>query len=261
MLSYFREIRNSLLTMGGVRKYLLYAIGEILLVMIGILLALQVNKWNQSRLDELKEQELLNAIYQDMRLRHFYQEEGYQFYKDVLKSAEQVLLLINDPQPIYDSDTLDQNIKILFKRWLGSAGGKTNIYDLLIGTGQLELLTSKALRDELSRFNSHLEYLSQYEEFQSNFVDNHLSPFINQYVNQLSFSAKSFDLDSSLYNSRFESSYDKLLDSREFSNLLIELMRHTRVLVNTYRRMGNQLAAIDSIAIAANPSIISVKIE
>ena len=51
MLTFFRRIRKGLLTDGATSKYLLYAIGEILLVMIGILLALQVNNWNEERRD------------------------------------------------------------------------------------------------------------------------------------------------------------------------------------------------------------------
>jgi hypothetical protein len=44
----FRRIREKLIASGSITKYLLYAIGEILLVVIGILIALQVNNWNES---------------------------------------------------------------------------------------------------------------------------------------------------------------------------------------------------------------------
>ncbi len=49
MLRFFRRIRQALINNGSMKKYILYAIGEILLVMIGILLALQVNNWNESQ--------------------------------------------------------------------------------------------------------------------------------------------------------------------------------------------------------------------
>ena len=42
------------------RKYLIYAVGEVLLVMIGILLALQVNNWNQSRIQKITENNMLH---------------------------------------------------------------------------------------------------------------------------------------------------------------------------------------------------------
>jgi hypothetical protein len=49
MLSFFRKIRFEFMSTNKTRKYLKYAIGEIILVMIGILLALQVNTWNETR--------------------------------------------------------------------------------------------------------------------------------------------------------------------------------------------------------------------
>lgn len=49
MLKFFRQIRQKQLAEGKLSRYLIYAVGEILLVMIGILLALQVNNWNESR--------------------------------------------------------------------------------------------------------------------------------------------------------------------------------------------------------------------
>ncbi len=51
MFSFFRKIRLSLFSQSPSAKYIIYATGEILLVVIGILIALQVNNWNQDRLD------------------------------------------------------------------------------------------------------------------------------------------------------------------------------------------------------------------
>jgi hypothetical protein len=53
MLPFFRQIRQRLLTDNKFSKYMLYVVGEILLVAIGILIALQGNKWNQTGTPEL----------------------------------------------------------------------------------------------------------------------------------------------------------------------------------------------------------------
>ena len=55
MIKFFRNIRQSLLSESKFSKYLLYAIGEIALVMIGILLALRVSNWNESRKERVQE--------------------------------------------------------------------------------------------------------------------------------------------------------------------------------------------------------------
>ena len=64
MLSFLRKIRKSLIESSLAGRYLPYAIGEILLVMIGILLALQVNNWNEKR----KATELQIDILNDLKL-------------------------------------------------------------------------------------------------------------------------------------------------------------------------------------------------
>ena len=66
MIQFFRKIRRNLLNGGETTKYLKYAIGEIMLVMIGILLALQVNNWNEKRKQNQKEIVNLLAIKDDL---------------------------------------------------------------------------------------------------------------------------------------------------------------------------------------------------
>ena len=65
MIKFFRRIRQNLLTENKTGKYFKYAIGEIVLVMIGILLALQVSNWNQERKDRISERKLLDNIHRD----------------------------------------------------------------------------------------------------------------------------------------------------------------------------------------------------
>ncbi len=56
MIKFFRKIRQRLLTENKFSKYLIYAIGEIILVVIGILIALQINNWNE--LNKIKKSEI-----------------------------------------------------------------------------------------------------------------------------------------------------------------------------------------------------------
>ena len=67
MIKFFRKIRQNLISENRFSKYIMYAIGEIGLVVIGILLALQINNWNLNRLDRIAEGKLLVNILQDLK--------------------------------------------------------------------------------------------------------------------------------------------------------------------------------------------------
>lgn len=67
MPTFLRKIRRSLINSGAARKYMLYAIGEVLLVMIGILLALQVNNWNEERRAKKQLEQNLISLAEDIR--------------------------------------------------------------------------------------------------------------------------------------------------------------------------------------------------
>ena len=68
MLTLLRKIRRSLINSNSTRKYLLYAIGEIGLVVIGILIALQINNWNEEQKDIQYERKILSEFREDLIL-------------------------------------------------------------------------------------------------------------------------------------------------------------------------------------------------
>ncbi len=66
MIKFFRKIRQKLLSENKFSKYLIYAIGEIVLVVIGILIALQINNWNEGRKEFNKSKALLEEFKRDL---------------------------------------------------------------------------------------------------------------------------------------------------------------------------------------------------
>ena len=67
MISLFRKIRQKLLAQNKLTRYLVYALGEILLVVIGILIALQVSNWNENRKANIKQTELVRQLLNDAK--------------------------------------------------------------------------------------------------------------------------------------------------------------------------------------------------
>ena len=100
MLTFLRRIRKGLLSDGAIPKYLLYAIGEIALVVIGILIALQINNWNEERKDRSKEQWIIQNIYDELNENYLYLD-GYSVQlESAIKNAKS-LLEVTGPEPQY----------------------------------------------------------------------------------------------------------------------------------------------------------------
>jgi hypothetical protein len=92
MIKLFRHIRQRYISEGKTKKYLLYAIGEIILVVIGILIALQINTWNENRKDKIKEQvylkNLINELTEDIDSNKQYVLDRYSKKVEVLKKGK-----------------------------------------------------------------------------------------------------------------------------------------------------------------------------
>jgi len=105
MIKFFRRIRQNLLSEGKTGTYLKYAIGEIILVVIGILIALQINNWNEQR----KEQNLVENFIDRVRL---------DINKDKIELARIIEIQKNNKQHIeyllisLESETLDNQTKV-----------------------------------------------------------------------------------------------------------------------------------------------------
>jgi hypothetical protein len=98
MINFFRKIRRNLLSERKTHKYLKYAIGEIVLVVLGILIALQINNWNENRKLRNLEHKLLidirsNLIASDLNLKFnlAYNKNTITNYENILKHIEEDL--------------------------------------------------------------------------------------------------------------------------------------------------------------------------
>ena len=92
-----------MLSEGKIGKYLKYAIGEIILVVIGILIALQINTWNNQQIDRNKEQEYLQNLVEDIKAQLHLVNAQIIHEKKMKSKVEKALVHINSGQISADS--------------------------------------------------------------------------------------------------------------------------------------------------------------
>ncbi len=91
MITFFRNIRQKLVSENKTAKYLKYALGEIALVMIGILLAMQINNWNQNRLHKNEFNNILETINQDLKRDTLVAGALIKYYTQIEKNSLKII--------------------------------------------------------------------------------------------------------------------------------------------------------------------------
>ncbi|MGB5171664.1 MAG: DUF6090 family protein [Eudoraea sp.] len=142
MIKFFRKIRQQLLTENKFSKYLLYAIGEIVLVVIGILIALQINNWNQKKLLVKKEIEVLKTFENQFKedLKEF--DQGLMFYRGAKNSIEIIINHLENNIPYNDS--LGQHF-FISTRIYGESDLDDNVFENLKSVG-VDLISNEYIR-------------------------------------------------------------------------------------------------------------------
>lgn len=147
MIKFFRKIRQQLLSENKFSKYLIYAIGEIVLVVFGILIALQINNWNQGKLKVEKEIEILKSFESQFEqdLNQF--DESLTVYGGAKNSVEIILNHLENNLPYSDSLKLH-----FFKstRFYGSSDLDNNVFETVQSLG-IDIISNKEIRREIVR--------------------------------------------------------------------------------------------------------------
>ncbi len=157
-------------------KYLLYAVGEIILVVIGILLALQINSWNQQRIEDNKEVELLIGLKDEFQYNLTVLDESMVVNKKVTQSCVKLTRLIRSDSIYKVPDIVDQ-LLINIGGFL-SFDARTGISGEVVNSGKLSILKNDSLRAQLGNW---LTILADSEEdilFRSDNYTMNLMPFL-----------------------------------------------------------------------------------
>jgi len=187
MLRFFRTIRKKLIEEDNVRKpaspagrYLLYAIGEILLVVIGILIALQVNNWNESRKAAKDEQFLLSSLLQDFELRQAELLEFNEAREQTLSAIHELYTIINNPEMIPDPQVMDT---LLAKAGNAlSFNDQFRTLDMLFTSGKINDLKNDQLKKDLIEWPQKVEEMMEEQRFRAALRSNVLLDLMMEYV-------------------------------------------------------------------------------
>lgn len=175
MIKFFRKIRKKLIEQSKVRNYFLYAIGEIILVVIGILIALSLNGWKEDRIQHNEELQTLRQLREEFNANLVQLDEKISM-RTAMVNAGAMLLKYHDNPSIMVPDSV-----VVYLARTTVAPTFDPITNDLISGGRLYLIQNLKLRSKLSKWPSDLVQVTEEETAWIFILRNNYLPFLYQH--------------------------------------------------------------------------------
>ena len=227
MIKFFRTIRKSLLMenkpaspVGRTAKYFKYAIGEIVLVVIGILIALSINNWNQKRLERIQEKSMLSNLHYEFLQNKTLVTDLLKIIDGTQKANSQLMKLMGAKRDELQKHNLDSLFYESFTASSFTSSGQS-ISNIIQG-GNLNSIQNKEIIELIYKWEAQLEKVHAREMKLDTWNFSQVLPFTGKYISFKEIDAHGkFDWTG---KSKLKKDYYPIFQSLEFENILDNLL-------------------------------------
>jgi hypothetical protein len=223
-------------------RYFKYAIGEIILVVIGILIALQINNWNEDKKNALKERQYLESFKIDL-------QRNIEELERVVKKSEMTSVLCDSLLRLPRTKNLsleDDNLNRHFFAGIGFTIYKSqegSINDIM-GSGSLALITNDSIRLAIGSWEANLKDLREWEKLEKNSWQKYIT-YLEKHFALYKTAFQEPELDTEKRLQVLEDNYflnlvaDRVMTSGELNQYyLTELAKTQKLLVQVEKELG-----------------------
>ncbi len=232
-MKVFRKIRRTLIASGKIKSYLIYAVGEIILIVIGILIAWKINSINEIRKNRIVELKIYKSLNEELNTNLILLDSSIVGYAHNIQTIQNTIKIIRSPDEELTEEIKEGIINVKHYPTKLQSGAINSVSS----TNKFEFIESDLLRDLIASYPNELNNFENQEAKIKNIVINRLQPVIESHVSLIDILLNR-DLNYNK-NQSFskQSDYTKLLHSRDYQNVLVDrLLQSERQLV-----IGNNL--------------------
>ncbi|NND06576.1 MAG: hypothetical protein HKN87_09365 [Saprospiraceae bacterium] len=182
-LEFFNLLRRNLVDKGNLKRYLIYAIGEIVLVVLGILIALQINNWNQNRLPKKQEIDILKYLRDELGDNLTLFDMNYKRHEDNVNAIQQLLKAGN-------SDLAIESLDSMFNKMLEASTFDPSeaVYNSIINSGKIEYISNDHFRNRIAKLQDLME---DFKEEEISMRKLNLESFFPYYIHDMTYNPMS----------------------------------------------------------------------
>lgn len=227
-MKIFRNVRRKSLISGKTKSYILYALGEIILIVIGILIAWKINNLNEIRKNKIVQVKIYESLYEELNTNSNVLDKTIVGYSNTILSLQNSLNYVGQHPNKLSQDAKDLIVQIKFKT--------TNLRDKSLNsvniTDKFQFLENDTLAELIAQYPSVLKTFESQEAKINNIVENRLKPIIEKHVSLIDL----FPNDNESYKNiklfGQKSNYIQLLNSKDYQNSVIDQLLQTQIQLN-----------------------------
>ncbi len=221
MIKFFRHIRKRLLTENKFSKYFLYAIGEIILVVIGILLALQINNWNEERKNQKDAHKILLQLKHEFETNNELVDTSIEFHRTRLNAVEGVIDGFETTKNL-SADSLKNLVSDLGSDWKYEP--IKNIIESVIATGKINLIENDSVIQAIRYWDTAISKYDDLYRSQDALYNKNILPILTENYPFFEFDPK--------HNSKFEANTDAIFNNLKSENSFLLIAKEAGLLLH-----------------------------
>jgi len=236
----FGKIRRKMVLNGKFRNYLLYAFGEILLIVIGILIAWKINNLNEIRKNKIIEVKIYKSLYEELKTNLNVVDSAIVRYNNNVLSLQNSLQYVGIPPNNLTQEVKDLLVQIKFR----NSNLRNEALSSINNTNKFEFMGNDSLKTKISQYPTEISIFKAQEIKIRNIVDNRLKPVIEKHISLIEMLPEKNKSYSKVKDFGQASNYSGLLNSREYQNTVVDQLLQTQIQLTIAKKLRKKTESL-----------------
>ncbi|RCW91432.1 hypothetical protein [Winogradskyella arenosi] len=237
----FRKIRKKLLVSGKIKNYLIYALGEIILIVLGVLIAWKINTLNELRKNKIVEIKIYQSLNEELNANLDLLDYAIASYTQNVQNLESTIDLILEETPkLLSEDEKKAIIDVAYKPTQLHSGAINSVNT----TNKFEFIESVFLKDLIAAYPNELDNFQNQETKIENIIVNRLQPTIEKYISLIDILTQREFPCQEHKEFTLASNYNNLLLSRSYQNCLVDRVLQTEIQLENAKTLRDKTQMI-----------------
>ena len=220
MIKFFRQLRQQLLTENKFNKYLIYAIGEIVLVVIGILLALQINTWNEERKNQKEAHKIVLQLKTEFETNNDLVDSSIEYHRTRLNAVEGFIDGFGTTENL-NADSLKSLVSDLGSDWKYEP--IKNIIESVISSGKINLIENDSVIQAIRYWGTAINKYNDLYKSQDELYNKNILPILTENYPLFEFDPK--------HDSKFEANTNAIFNNLKNENSFVLIRNEAALLL------------------------------